>query len=257
MTADRHAAHTLGAGERARLPEQCELHRMEAELLFDRIGVDSGWRALDLACGPLDILAERVGTAGSVVAMDRDPGPLELAGVRLVRGEPTATGLPGASFDLVHERLLLVTVARPEEVVAEMVRLARPGGYVALQDRDAISWACEPAHPAWDLLLAALIAAWPGDPHVGRRLPGLLRDAGLVDIDVDVHADLARAGEPDHTLLPRLVRSYRGQILAAGALTEADLDSAVHELEEHLDRPGTIVLCCTLFQAWGRKALLT
>jgi len=56
MTADRHVECILGAGERVRLPEQCELHRMEAELLFDRIGVDSGWRALDLACGPLDIL---------------------------------------------------------------------------------------------------------------------------------------------------------------------------------------------------------
>ncbi|MGH4017844.1 MAG: methyltransferase domain-containing protein [Pseudonocardiaceae bacterium] len=270
MAIDRAAGHVLGASDvaRARLLAQCELHRMEAELLFDRIGVDSGWHALDLGCGPagvLDILAERVGTGGSVVGLDCDPRMLEmaapllaergLAGVQFLEAEAAATGLPCDSFDLVHERLLLVNVPRPEDVVAEMVRLTRPGGYVALQDKDVVSWTCEPAHPAWDLLKDALVAAWSGDPHIGRRLPGLLRNAGLVDVDMDVHADLWRTGDPCQTLLPRFAGIYRDRILASGALTGSDLDGCLCELEEHLARPDTIVLCWTLFQAWGRKPL--
>lgn len=254
--------------ERARLLEQCELHLMEAELLFDRIGVDVGWRALDLGCGPpgvLDILAERVGTAGSVVGLDRERRVLELAApslagqclcnVELVPGEATATGLPGASFDLVHERLMLVDVGRPEDVVAEMVRLTRPGGWVALQDMDAISWTCEPAHPAWNLLQGALVAGLAGDPHIGRRLPALLRSAGLADIEVDVHAGLSQPGEPAHALLLRFATTNRRRILAAEELGESELDGCLRELEEHLARPDTIVLGWTLFQAWGRKPL--
>lgn len=254
--------------ERTRRLEQCELHRMEAELLFDRIGVDVGWRALDLGCGPpgvLDILAERVGTAGSVVGLDRERRMLELAApsltgqrlgsVELVPGEATATGLPGGSFDLVHERLMLFDVLRPEDVVVEMMQLTRPGGYVALQDMDVISWACEPAHAAWDLLRGALALGWAGDPHIGRRLPALLRSAGLVDVEVDVHASLSRRGEPGHTLLQRFATTNRRHILATGALSESELDGSLRELEEHLARPDTIVLGATLFQAWGRKPL--
>jgi DNA-directed RNA polymerase specialized sigma24 family protein len=251
--------------ERARLLEQCELYRMEAELLFDRIGVDSGWQALDLGCGPpgvLDILAERVGAAGSVVGLDRERRVLQLdslspvgqhlAGIELVPGEATATGLPTGSFDLVHERLMLVDVARPEDVVAEMVRLTRPGGYVALQDMDVISWTCEPSHPAWDALRGALAAGWVGDPRIGRRLPALLRAAGLVDVDVDVHVGLSRSGEPAHTLLQRFVATNRHRILATGSLTASELDECLRDVEQHLAQPDTLVLGWTLFQSWGR-----
>ncbi|MQA14519.1 MAG: methyltransferase domain-containing protein [Pseudonocardiaceae bacterium] len=270
MVTNRAAEDTLDVedAERIRLLEQCELHRMDAELLFDRIGLEHGWAALDLGCGPLgvlDILAERVGSSGAVVGLDRDSRMLEAAaaslparglpGVALLRGEATATGLPGHSFDLVHERLLLSDIRRAADAVAEMIRLARPGGYVALQDKDVISWTCEPSHPAWDRLKAAVVAVADGDPYIGRRLPGLLRDAGLVDVEVDVHAHLWRPTESYRTVLLRLAAMNRDRILAAGALTGSELDECLRDLEAHLASPDTIVLCWTLFQAWGRRPL--
>lgn len=260
---------TIGA-ERARLLAQCELHRMEAELLFDRICVESGWRVLDLSCGPLgvlDILAERVGRHGSVIGMDADPAMLtaaadELAArgvldVGLVRGDITATGGPTESFDLVHERLALGDALCPIDAVAEMVRLTRPGGYVALQDADLVSWTCEPASPAWDRLADALTSTWIGDAHIGRRLPGLLRAAGLVDVEVDVHVGLWNPGDPHHTLLPHLVELHRDRILAHGPLSAFELEIALNEVEQHLRRPDTMVLSWTLFQAWGRRPFPT
>ena len=85
---------------------------------------------------------------------------------------------------------LLINVPNPEQIVSEMVALVRPGGVVALQDVDRCSWVCDPPHPAWTTLLTALNTAWTqdgADPFIGRRLPGLLRRAGLVDVGVDVH----------------------------------------------------------------------
>lgn len=256
----------LDTAELARQLAQSELHRMEAELLFDRIGVAPGWRVLDLGCGPLgvlDVLAERVGPRGCVVGVDPDPALLEAAarslaergvrGVGLVRGDLTHTGAPTESFDLVHERLTLGDGVSPRDAVAEMVRLTRPGGWVALQDADLVSWTCEPPSPAWDRLAHALTSTWIGDPHVGRRLPGLLRDAGLVDVEVDVHAGLWRRGDSHHGLLPHLVGLHRDRIVAHGCLTAVDVDLDLHAVEEHLSRPDTIVLSWTLFQAWGRK----
>lgn len=260
--------YSLGAGEaeRARLLAQCELHRPEAEQLVDRIGVGSGWHALDLGCGPLgvlDVLADRVGSTGRVTGIDREPGFLAMAGrslrergidtVALVEADATATGLPTGSFDLVHERLVLINVPRPEDVVAEMTRLARPGGYVAVQDVDWISWTCEPAHPDWPRLANAAAAAWSGDVHIGRRLPTMLRAAGLVEVQVVAHIRVFRPGEPYHQLLPRFVEIHRDRILAAGALSAAELDDGVLRLGAHLAHPDTFTLYSTFFQAWGRK----
>ena len=54
-----------------------------------------------------------------------------LSNVSVVRGDALATGLVRHSFDLVHERLVLVNVPERLQLLAEMVSLAAPGGVVA------------------------------------------------------------------------------------------------------------------------------
>jgi SAM-dependent methyltransferase len=53
-----------------------------------------------------------------------------LSNVELIGGDAAATGLPRASFDLAHARLLLINVRHPARVVTEMVEVVRPGGLV-------------------------------------------------------------------------------------------------------------------------------
>ena len=60
-----------------------------------------------------------------------------------------------------------------------MVRLTRPGGWVALQDMDWISWTCVPEIPDWNMLAKAAGAAWSGDVEIGRRLPVMLKRRDL------------------------------------------------------------------------------
>ncbi len=253
--------------ERVRLLAQCETHRSEAEQLMERIGVSAGWDVLDLGCGPLgilDILAQRVGRADRVVGIDREPQYLAMVarslsernitrGVDLIEADAADTGLPESSFDLVHERLVLNNVPRPDNVLSEMVRLARPGGWVAVQDMDWISWTCVPEHPDWGRLSAAAEAAWSGDVHIGRRLPGLLRAAGLVDIDMDAKIRVFRPGQPYHQLLLRFVQIHRDRILARGVLNAAALTDSARRLQAHLEDPNTFTLYATLVQATGRK----
>src|SRR6516165_7127193 len=169
------ATYYLGAdeAERARLLAQCELHRREAAQLLDRVGVAYGTRVLDVGCGPLgvlDILSARVGPAGQVIGLDNHPRMLayaeqtiserELANVELVQGDATRSGLPEDSFDGVHERLVLINHPSPQDIVREIVRVTRPGGWVAVQEVDMYSWMCEPGHPAWDELLETLRRVW-------------------------------------------------------------------------------------------------
>jgi ubiquinone/menaquinone biosynthesis C-methylase UbiE len=247
---------------------QAEFLGPDAADLLDRIGVAPGANVIDIGCGVLGILPQlrsRVGTSGRVVGLDIEPRLLAVAGqlsaqhglaVETVRADAASTGLRSGSFDLVHERMLLLNVTSPQDVVAEMTRLARPDGVVTLQEPDSAAWAADPSHPAWDLLLTEVNDVYPRtgrDFHTGRRAARLLRDAGLRDVQVQALARLTAPGEYFHTFLLALALLMREEILAGCRLTPRQLDSAAAELREHLRQPGTLTCLPTIWQAWGRK----
>lgn len=256
-------------GERDRLLMQADVLAPEACWLLDRIAVRPGWRVADVACGPIGILAllaERVGPAGEVVGLDRDSTMLAdarenldrlgLDDVRLVAADATDTGLPPDSFDLAHVRLLLVNVRNPADVVAELATIVRPGGVVAVQEVDWISWQCQPPHPAWERLRNLLWRWWDGrglDPYLGRQLPALLRDAGLVDVQASAHAGIDVAGHPYQDLLLQFVRRFREELVAGEMIGQHQLDMLVADLERHLADPATVVIRALTVQAWGRR----
>ena len=95
-----------------------------------------------------------------------------LANVHVLTADARHTGLPGGTFDLVHTRMALANIAQPGEVVTEMARLAKPGGWVAALEPDVLGL-CYPAHPAMDRLTELFVTTYryqSADPHLGRRL---------------------------------------------------------------------------------------
>ncbi len=65
-----------------RLQKWGRIWEPEAEAMLDQIGIQPGWRCLDLGCGPMGILrglSRRVGPSGSVVAADLNPKQLAAA----------------------------------------------------------------------------------------------------------------------------------------------------------------------------------
>jgi ubiquinone/menaquinone biosynthesis C-methylase UbiE len=97
-----------------------------------------------------------------------------LVHVQVIQADATATSLPENSFDLVHACLVLLHQREPTPLISEMVRLARPRGWVAFQALDAMSFICEPPHPAWTRLWDAVLVVGRElgiDVNVGRRTP--------------------------------------------------------------------------------------
>ena len=163
---------------------------------------------------------------------------------------------PAGSFDLVHARTLLITVPQPAEVLGEMVRLARPGGWVAGLEPDTQAAICYPSHPAFDRLCEIFTIAFSrngADPHFGRRLPELYRQAGLTDITVEVRAGVYPAGHSRRTIRADLVRSMRPQIIEMGLADQQELDELDTAVRKHLEDPDVLVMPGLYFLAWGRK----
>ena len=268
---DPNAVYALGSsgGESARLQRQADELAPESSALLDRVGLRPGDRAIDLGCGPrgvIDLLAARVSPGGSVVGLDADPVHVSMAcelvrnrglsDVEIVSGDARHTGLESGSFDLAHARTLLVTVPDPAEVLGEMARLTRPGGWVVGLEPDTGAAICYPPHPAFDRLCEIFTVAFirnGADLHIGRRMAELYRHAGLEDVSVEARAGVYAPGHSRRTIRADLVRAIRPQILELGLADEHELDELDAAAREHFDNPDTIVMPHLNFLAWGRK----
>ncbi len=100
-------------------------------------GVQPGWHALDVGCGPGALtvqLVERLGSA-AVTAIDPSESFIEAIRARLPevdvrRGVAEQLPFPDNSFDLALTQLVVLFMADPVAGLAEMARVTRPGGVV-------------------------------------------------------------------------------------------------------------------------------
>lgn len=254
------------AGEIERLERQAEALAADCAAMLERIGVAPGWRCLDLGCGPggiTTLLNARVGAGGRVVGLDADAGFLAHArqrapaNVEFLHGDAYHPDLPSGSFDLVHLRFVASTAGEPEALLREAIRLARPGGTVALQEPDMAALNCYPPHPAWESLKVALQGAFASvgaDICLAQRLFTLARAAGLQDVQYRPFVIGVRAGDPWADYLPATVESLRAAILGRGLMAEAAFDEAILQCRAHLRNPDTVFTSFIVAQVWGRTA---
>lgn len=246
---------------------QDEAWRPETEALLSRIGVQPGWRCLDLGCGAggmLDLLAEQVGPDGEVIGVEQDRRLLAAAGQRvesfglknvsLIQASLPGLELPPASFDLVHCRFLLAHIPDPEAVLAEMVELARPGGTVLVQEPDHDTLDYLPASPAWRLLKQALLALVRrhSDPNLGRRALELLHGASLHDLELRTAILQLSGGHPYMSMPVMAVRGAKDRLVEAGLISATELDTLLEEVEELVASPETIHVSVLNYQVWGK-----
>jgi hypothetical protein len=241
----------------------------ETEAMLDRIQVQPGWRAIDLACGPLgiiDSLSRRVGSTGSVVAADLNPSMLSAAhsyaetngfnNVEFVEASAYQSGLPPASFDLVHARFMLAPLGRDEALLDEMIALARPGGSVASQESDESGYVCYPPQPAWERLKQLTVAAFArggGDYSAGRRTYGLFRQAGLENVQARAACLALPAGHPYRLWALESALAFRPRFLEWGLISTSELDLLLQECERIARDPETFLTSFVVIQVWGRK----
>ena len=113
----------------------------DAEVFFDRLGVKPGSRLLDVGCGAgqLALIAARAGAR--VTGCDIAVNWLEQAraraaaeGLDIAFEEGDAESLPYADgqFDVVTSLVGAMFAPRPELVAAELKRVCRPGGTIAM-----------------------------------------------------------------------------------------------------------------------------
>ena len=251
--------------ELERLQLQSRVWEPSGRQLLTKIGDGSGLRALDAACGALGwlrILSEWVGSSGRVVGADIDERLLDaarsfleeekIANVEIAVDDLFDSKLELESFDLVHARYVIAPLGRGAEQVASHHRLVRPGGLLVLEEWDLGSWHFNPPAPAAERLIRSLsevFAALGGE--AGRGLPGLLRDVGIEEPEIDAHVIALKPGHPYLRLPLQFSVALESRLLER--LSKDDLTTLRREAEHELAEPGRWGTTFTLIQSWGRR----
>ena len=152
--------------------------------LLDELPLADAARVIDLATGVgslLPLLADAAPQA-HVVGLDLAPGMLAHAppGFDLVAADASRLPFVEGAFDVATMAFGLFFVPEPRAALAEVRRVLRPGGVLALT-----SWHGEPSFPAHDGWLAAMrehgatIPSWPADATLPDRLADALRASGF------------------------------------------------------------------------------
>jgi SAM-dependent methyltransferase len=190
--------------EQAALPAIGRLRATLLELLAPR----PGSRLLDAGCGTGEFtrhLAAAVGPNGRVVGVDVSATMVREARRRTVeptlpvefhRGDITGLAAGDGAFDGAYSERVFQHLEDPRAALAELVRVTRPGGRIAVVDSD---WGMHAIHGADRALTARIIGCWAEhavNGWAGRQLPALFVDAGLVDQVVIADTIISREPRP-------------------------------------------------------------
>lgn len=259
---ETHASHGLigPEAELRRLQMQEEVLDPVTDMVFRRVGVQSGWRCLEVGVGAGSVtrmLSERVGAGGHVLGADLDGRFFEHCAAENVtlRAEDIRTmQLPSGSLDLIHTRMTLIYFADDvDAVLRKLVSALKPGGWLVCEEADlsfAHRYAGDPAE-AWLRYLADSIAAMSmmgADFTMGDRLPQLFASAGLTRIDADARAAYWLPGTVAAAHVYESIEFARPFLIQNRGYTDADLDDLKALISTGVVRTGY-----TLVSAWGCK----
>jgi SAM-dependent methyltransferase len=170
---------------------------LESNAAFVLPLLERGLEVLDVGCGPGTItqgIAEHV-LPGRVTAIDRDPAHVahasrlaegrEQTNLRFVAGSVYELPFPDASFDLVFSHALFEHLSNSRGALAEMRRVLRPGGLIALSSPDWDAFEMCKATPEAEAAIRDyrdLQECNGGDTRAGGRLVRLLQEGefGLI-----------------------------------------------------------------------------
>ncbi len=202
--------------------------------MLDACPVQEGNHILDVGCGlghEARRLAERVGPHGRIVGIDANPVMIAEARQRAADpalpitfevGDARHVDLPGNTFDLCRTERVLRYLDSPEAAVGEMARLARPGGSVLAFDFDSDQTVVDAPDPALARRIAEVLDAAVPHPWVGRQLFGLLRRAGLHDVQVIPHA-ICLSGAAGFAIYQQLNQGTIDRAGQAGQITAEEV----------------------------------
>jgi SAM-dependent methyltransferase len=223
---------------------------------FDRIGVQQGWRCLDVGAGPGLVtvdLRERVGETGEVAALEpaqyyldvleHEIGRRRWTNVKTIRGTAEESDLPPKHYDLIFARWVASFVPEIERFLKRLVVALRPGGIIAIQDYYYEGLSLYPRGGPWDRMadvVRAYYRSGGGDPYVAGKLPALFRHHRLRLIDF---TPTCLSGTPDSDVFQwadQFFSLHTPLMAEKGIITRDEATALLADWDAHRQNPDAL-----------------
>lgn len=229
---------------------------------IDALGIAPGWRCWEVGAGGPSVprwLAGRVGERGHVLATDIDVSwtrAAESPVTEVRRHDVARDDPPEGTFDLVHARLVLVHLTDRDRALESMISVLRPGGVLFLEDADpALQPLAAPYEQGPRERLAnrirtgfrAMLAERGADLAYGRRLPALLREAGLTGVAAEAYFPIASPA--CEVLEAATIAHIRAGLVKSGHATDEEIDRHL----ANVAAGGLDLATAPMVSAWGHR----
>ena len=262
-TGETYILDNAAAQARLRFESLAQLHDTTTFRYLEARGVQEGWHCLEVGGGGGSVtawLSQRVGRTGRVVVTDIDSRHLvhlSQPNVEVRQHDIVRDAVEENAFDLVYTRLVLQHIPEREQALQRMLATLKPGGWVVIEDYDAETFfsdsAAYPGEPRLrsQTVVGRFMTARGVDFRFGRRVPGLLKAAGLHEVGAEGYLVMYQAHSPGTLLLRAGLEQLRSALVATGAVTEAELDEDLATLE----KPDFLMPSPIMWTAWGRRVV--
>jgi hypothetical protein len=125
-----------------------------------------------------------------------------------------------------------------------------------VEDVDCSGQFCHPPCEAFQRFVRLyddVVRARGADPDIGPRLPGLLRDAGLRDVEMRVAHPAGFEGEVK-SLAPITFEAIADALVAERLASSEELALLIDALWEFAGADGTVVSTPRVVQSWARRS---
>ena len=238
------AQHTYPLGHDTQTVACLEVRESEHEAAFLLPHLKPGQRLLDCGCGPGTIsvgLAKAV-APGEMVGLDAEVTQVQAAVARATElgianavfevGDLTDLRFDDETFDVVFAHAVVMHLPKPAAGLAEMRRVTKPEGIVAIRDPISDASICVQENPLFHegfKLFARAVAEAGGDVSRGRDLGPLLSQAGFARVELSVSFEQPRSPDDRPRVYGAWAGLWDGTAIAEKVVTEGWTQPGVPE----------------------------
>ncbi len=236
-----------------RYTQQATWTRDLRDYLFEKAGLVNARSVLEVGCGTGAILSE-LDTPASLHGLDLNPAALaecriHVPGVSLVHGNALSLPYSSRSFDIVYCHFLLLWVRDPLLALAEMKRMAKPGGHIiAFAEPDYPQRVDKPDELVqlgkWQ---TESLARQGADPSFGAHLAEAFFEAGIQINETGTIRGVEKEPSPQELEIEWAVLESD----LAGFVSETDVQR-MKVLDQQARARGKRVLHVPTYFAWGQ-----